>query len=136
MSHFHFRSLPGSGNLARVPTPADEIEFRRVRAPGYADRAERRDAVDVLVNGLSLSESLDSAPFGVRELEAMDATAAWEANGNYVPILNCVCGDVGCGGILVSVTTTETTVTWSGPTETYVFDRARFGESLRAALGR
>ena len=123
-----------SGKLCAVPTLLDEVEFRRVQAAGYAGDLDPRDAVDIVVNGRSLSEALATAPFSLQELHSVDAVNAWRQHDNYAPILNCLCGDVGCGGVFAYITLSADTVGWTVLEETYVFDGEQFWSSLRAAL--
>lgn len=114
----------------------DEIEFRRVLAAPYPKGGGLRDALDIEVNGVSLARSLDAAPFDVDVLRSGNVSAAWSQTGSGVPILNCTCGDVECGGFYVDVVADDQTVTWIGPAleRALAFDRAEFESSLADAL--
>jgi hypothetical protein len=113
----------------------DEIEFRRVLARPYANGRQRRDAVEIEVNGTSLSRTLDAAPFDVEQIRSL-GPLAWSRAGNRVPVLNCGCGEMGCGGFLVDIQADDETVTWtiSSPTRTMTFDIHAFRSSLDTAM--
>jgi hypothetical protein len=91
---------------------ADEIEFRRVLAAPYANGRQLRDAVDIVVNGASLARTLDGSPFDVEQIHHGDLPAAWSRTAGQVPVLNCGCGDVGCGDFVVNFTADANTIRW------------------------
>ena len=113
----------------------DEIEFRRVLAAPYANGRQLRDAVDIVVNGASLARTLDGSPFDVEQIHHDDLPSAWRTDG-HVAILNCGCGDVGCGDFVVNVRADATTIRWQMDHHgrSFAFDRAEFERSLRSAL--
>ena len=117
-------------------TRRDEIEFRRGLAAPFASGSRLRDAVDIEVNGESLSRLLDGAPLDVSDLVRGNLVAAWSRNRAHVAIMNCKCGDVECGGYIVDVTATDREVTWTGPClpRPFRFDRDALLHSLAAAL--
>lgn len=96
-----------------------------------------RDAIDIDVNGRSLSHQLEAAPLGVDEVRDLNLARAWVEPGHGVPILNCGCGDIDCGAFTVTVTAESGTVTWEGSSldRALRFDRADLVASLDAALG-
>lgn len=119
-----------------MTTAPDEIDFRRVLAAPYGDGKGLRDALDVEVNGVSLSQSLDAAPFDIDVLRSDNRTANWSHTTKDVAVLNCTCGEVACGGIFVEVIADDETITWTGPAigRTVTFDRSDFETSLTAAM--
>jgi hypothetical protein len=114
----------------------DEIEFRRVLAAPNANGRQLRDAVDIVVNGASLTRTLDGSPFDVEQIHQGDLPAAWSRTTGHVAILNCGCGDVGCGDFVVNVTADATTIRWHMDRHgrSFAFDRADFERSLRSAV--
>jgi hypothetical protein len=118
----------------------DEIEFRRVLAESYPFGGRGfRDAIDIYVNGASLSRRLGAAPFDVDYVFADGLATRWATDGECVPIFNCLCGDVDCGGSYVNVVARSDRIewrpAWRAPHRTYVFDADEFNSSLGAALG-
>ena len=71
-------------------------------AAGYADNERTLVAVDIIVNGVSLSERLDSAPYDVDEVVELHLDRAWLSAGQDVPLFNCICGDPGCEHLEIS----------------------------------
>ena len=114
----------------------DEIEFRRIASRAYADERRLRDALDIEVNGRSLSHALDAVPFDAAYLIDDSRWLTWSQNGADVAILNCSCGEIGCGGFIVHVASTADTVEWRSESPQFVgvFDRAEFEAALRKAL--
>ncbi|HEY3484640.1 MAG TPA: hypothetical protein VGK49_04610 [Ilumatobacteraceae bacterium] len=112
------------------------VEARRVLADDYADVRGERAAIDVFVNGESLSMRLDAAPYGPDEIVTLGLTRAWLAEGHDVPLFNCTCGDPGCAGTTVDVTVSGDSVTWSVPGlgRPLRFSRQELHRSLSAAL--
>ena len=122
--------------VAAVVVLPDEIEFRRVLAAPYPKGGGLRDVLDIEVNGRSLARALDAAPFDVDVIRSGNTTAAWSRTGGVVPILNCTCGDIDCGGFYVDVVADDRTIMWIGAAleRSLTFDRAEFESSLAAAL--
>jgi hypothetical protein len=110
----------------------DEIEFRRVLAGPSADGRQVRDAIDIEINGRSLSHLLGAAPFDVDDVRSLGLARAWSQPGSNTPILNCPCGDIGCGGFTVDVEVEGETVTWRGARLERSLSFA--GPALRASL--
>jgi hypothetical protein len=120
------------GRDDRAMAVLDLVTFRRVLAEPYADDGWLRDAVDVEVNGVSVSRAHDSTPFGVDEIGHDDLARRWFEPGHDVPIVNCSCGIVACGAVFVDVGRAGGTVTWTGE----LLGRVTFdGETARRCLG-
>lgn len=114
----------------------DEIEFRRILASPLADGRQVRDAIDIEINGRSLSRLLEAAPFDIDDVRSLGLARAWSQPGSNTPIFNCHCGDIDCGGFVVDIEVEGETVTWSGPKleRSLSFARAEMSTSLQAAL--
>jgi hypothetical protein len=77
--------------------------------------------LDLVVNGVSLADRwLEAEQDHAVPLSIAEATRRWGRrasalvqDGRGVPVLRCTCGDIGCGGAVVDVTTSGATVTWS-----------------------
>jgi hypothetical protein len=114
----------------------DEIEFRRVLAAPFptSRNGALRDAIDIYVNGRSLSRDADAAPFDVSDVRS-GLSERWSADGS-VAVFNCTCGDVGCGGFEAQVSATAREIRWRllWIDSTLTFDRHDFIDSLRASL--
>ena len=123
------------GHHSSVGRGLDDIKFHRVDAEAYANGKTLRDAVDIEINGESLSLLMDGAPFDVQQVRT-DLGSAWGRSSQSVAILNCTCGEVACGGLFVEVVADAETVRWRGQHVdfSYAFDRSAFESSLRAAL--
>lgn len=114
----------------------DEIVFRRILAEPYWSGRWLREALDIEINGVSLSRSLEKAPFDVDRLRSDDAVAAWSRTGHRVPVLDCSCGDVECGGLLIDVVADDDTIIWASPDldRAFMFDRQEFESSLTEGM--
>ena len=114
----------------------DEVVARLVVAPPYANGRSTRLAVDVDADGHSLSTALDAAPFEVEEIRSLGLATRWLPTGNRVPLVNCECGDFGCGGIAVDVVADGPRVTWKDDRlpRDLTFDADTLRASVRTAL--
>ena len=114
----------------------DEIEFRRVLAAPFATSRSGalRDAIDICVNGRSLSHDAEAAPFDVSDVRS-GLGERWSVDGSAA-VFNCTCGDVGCGGFAAEVSATANEIRWRllWIDSTLTFDRDDFIGSLRASL--
>jgi hypothetical protein len=113
----------------------DEIEFRRVLGPPFANGRTLRDAVEVIVNGARLSELLDGAPVDVVEVRS-GFDAAWMEDGRSVLVSRCGCGDVDCTESRVDIQRRGDVVMWSvgAIARTFRFEAAEMARSLQVAL--
>lgn len=120
----------------RMSVSPDEIEFRRVAVGPYALGRQLRDALDIEVNGRSLSHALEGAPFDADFLLLESRWRSWSLNGARVAILTCGCGDPNCGALFIDVASNTDTIEWKSERLGFVyrFDRSEFETSLRVAL--
>jgi hypothetical protein len=107
-----------------------------VDAYSYESDSRQRDAIDLELDGSSLSGELDVAPYRVDEIVEQDLPRRWLKPGHGVPLFNCTCGIPECGGIDVDVAVAGNTVEWvlSRSGQRVRFDRQAFYESLRRAM--
>jgi hypothetical protein len=116
-------------NVART----SEIEFMSTMAPALANRRRLREAIDVVVDGKSLSEALDLAPLDRVTVQSMPQSQ-WFNDGPLIPVL-CPCGDAGCVDVATSVRRDGPLVSWTLPGgRTVVFEVEAATRSLRRAL--
>ena len=112
----------------------DEVEVRRVLAKPWPNMKGLRDALDIVVNGKSLSRLHGGAPFDVDEARS-SFVANWSRQGRTL-LLNCDCGTPECGGFEIEVEELSSAVRWkllwSG--EMIQFDKDQFETSVRDAL--
>jgi hypothetical protein len=118
---------------------SDEIEFRRILAEPFPFGGRHlRDALDIYVNGASLSRQLGAAPFDIAHIYDRDLVRRWQTGGELVPIFNCVCGDADCGGFDVKVVAVarhlEWHPRWGDSYRVYAFELGEFRSSLRGVL--
>jgi hypothetical protein len=95
-----------------------------------------RDALDLLLDGESLSEELDVAPYSADEIANLDLMRRWVKPGSAVPVFNCLCGIPECGGIDADVTVSGNTIQWrlSRSGRRVQFDRQSFYDTVSTAL--
>jgi hypothetical protein len=113
----------------------DDIEFRRVLGAPFANGRTLRDAVEVIVNGLRLSELLEGAPVDVVEVRS-GVGAAWLQDGRGVLVSRCGCGDADCTASRVDIQRRGDVVVWSmsAIAQTFRFDAEEMARSLQVAL--
>ena len=113
----------------------DEIEFRRVLASPLANGRQVRDAIDIEINGRSLSHLLGAAPFDVDDVRSLGLARSWSQPGRNTPTFTCSCGDIDCGDFKVDVDVEGENVTWRRARleRTLSFARADLRASLQAA---
>jgi hypothetical protein len=141
--------------------PVDVIGFERARVT-YAD-APGNPAVRVLVNGTPLEHRFGLDDDGEPDVAPLDE--AWvrrrtgtiwsgqpyvvdprrrhsEPDDGSVPVLNCACGDFGCGGVSAFIERDGRVVRWRGfrPRGSHVtergftFDAAQYDAALTGLL--
>ena len=113
----------------------DEVDFVRVLGGPFADGAELRDAVEMIVNGERLSELLGGLPLDVSEVRN-DLAEAWLWGGRDVTVGRCVCGDVGCIGAEAQIVRRGSVVEWELPSigRTLHLNGTELAATLRRAL--
>ena len=110
-----------------------DMEFRPVIAPALANGKGLREAIDIVVDGESLSEALDVAPLDRVTVQAMPQSQ-WFNDGELRPLL-CQCGDPCCRDVATTVRRDGALASWTLPDDrTVVFEVADAAESLRRAL--
>jgi len=115
-----------------VRTPS-VVEFKPILAPPLGNGRHERNAIDVIVDGRSLSAANDGAPLDREAVQSMPQ-AAWFDNGTVVP-MTCGCGDVGCADFRTEVRREGSLVTWTlWDSRRLVFEAEAAQRSLRAAL--
>ena len=114
------------------------LTARRVVADGYGYETvpQDRDAVDLFLDGESLSTQLDVAPYSLDEIAELDLARRWLKPGREVPVFNCLCGLPECGGIEADVSVAGDRVHWllSRSGRRIQFDRQTLYDTLVAAL--
>jgi hypothetical protein len=134
----------------------DEVAFTHTESLDMGGNPEAR--VDVLVNGVSLSEVLFGNELNVLPLDVYIAgphLERWAPGGDdpdcayvedgRVAVLTCGCGDFGCGGVTASIIFTKNRVIWTDfhgashrgkvAARPLVFSRSQYTTSLDPGAG-